>query len=605
MPYLQSKVPDMVGKNNITTEKLYQAYLDLFDYTALQRRELDYLLTHLNGDNVQNVLDILDRKGLNPAFIKWFKNMAWNSSFELFDSATNIPTYWSGGMSDNNSNFYGTYSLKLIAGEISQQIDSARVNPQWYVTFLDAKGNAANYTRVSFHKKGGAVTIEVLDENETPFTLTRTVGTKDTGEALTTTGTALTYASNSNWESESYSVSFPHGANTAIRVKFTNTDGADAAYIDALIIEPDYTGRWPSSYTDGPFSAGTILSSGSETDFVYATNAAQVDVVSASETIAATKTITFMQRSKVVIHFSCECTIGTGAANLTAKTYIDGVAQTFAPTLYCDSANVFTLAYTTYETAIGAGSKTILVKLQTDANTGTVAIGHAVLVIEIFPDALPSTPNPTGFTATPVSATEIDLAWTNPTNSTFAEVDVYRHSSDLSNKTRTWCAANASLVYNGTGETYNDGSRTPETTYYYRIFAKNTISGLTYYSTGVSAYATTPASEYQTWAGYPDSPLLTADYPYQAIFQGDYLAPYNIPWLVLCNDLSGFRVNTTSIPGQTLFPSVNSQLYTYSGGMWNLYTNSGNTYSAAYFIEANHDVYEFDQVTVYFSQTTP
>jgi hypothetical protein len=247
MPYLKSKVPEMMGKQNVTLEKLYKAYLDLFDYTALQRRELDYLLTHLNGDNIQNVLDILDRRGLNPAFIKWFKNMCYNSSFELFNSTTFLPTYWSGGVSDNNSNFYSTYSLKLTAGQTSQQTDAARVNPQWYASFLDADGNSCTKTRVSFHKKGGAVKIEVFDSTDAAFTITNT--DKETG-------TYLTYAANSNWESESYSVSLVHGANTAIRVKFTNTDGADAAYIDAVIIEPDYTGKWPSAYSDGPFSLG-------------------------------------------------------------------------------------------------------------------------------------------------------------------------------------------------------------------------------------------------------------------------------------------------------------------------------------------------------------
>jgi hypothetical protein len=383
MPYLQSKVPEMMGKQNVTLEKLYKAYLDLFDYTALQRRELDYLLTHLNGDNIQNVLDILDRRGLNPAFIKWFKNMCWNSSFELFDPVELVPTYWNGGASTANSNFYGTYSMKLDVGESSAQTDEARVNPQWYATFVDADGNSCTKTRVSFHKKGGAVKLEVFDELDNAFTITNT--DKETG-------TYLTYAANSNWESESYSVSLVHGANTSIRVKFTNTDGADAAYIDAVIIEPDYTGKHPSSYTDGPFSYGSGLVagySGEGSNFVYATNAAQVDVVSASETTAATKTITFPQRSKVIIHFSCECTIVTGAANLTAKTYVDGSAQTFAPTMYCDSSNVFTLAYTTYATGIEAGEKTILVKLQTSANTGTVAISHAVLVIQIFADPSP------------------------------------------------------------------------------------------------------------------------------------------------------------------------------------------------------------------------
>lgn len=271
MPYLQSKVPEVLSNKNITIEKLYQAYLDLTDYTALQRRELDYLLTHLNGDNVQNVLDILDRKGLNPAFIKWFKNMCYNSSFEVFDSTSLNATYWStGGYSDPNSNFYGSYSLKLAPSALCQQTDDARVNPQWFSGFMDAKGNAVSNVRVSFHKKGGSVKVEVLDSADSALTVTNLDNES---------GSYLTYINTTNWESEAYSVSAPYTTNTAIRVKFTNTDAASTAYIDGVIIEPDYTGKWPSAYSDGPHSLGNskggdLQDSGSGQIYVQSTEPA-------------------------------------------------------------------------------------------------------------------------------------------------------------------------------------------------------------------------------------------------------------------------------------------------------------------------------------------
>ena len=336
----------------------------------------------IKGDKLET---IIDQYGMDVRFIKWFKNMAFNSSFELFDESTSIPTYWDGGISTNASNFFGTYSLKLLAGESSAQTDDACVNPQWY-------NDIAATTRVSFHKKGGTVKIEVLDVDsaEAAYTLTDEDGN---------TGAYIEYASNANWVPQSYTVSFTHGASTAIRVKFTNTDGADAAYIDGLILEPDYTGKRPSFYTDGANSTGNELvggAPGAASYFTDDTNAAEVTAISASETVIVTKDITFAQRSKIIITFSCEVTFD-GAANLTAKMYVDGTALTLQPTHYYATANTFTFSYTDRKKGIAAGTKTVAVKLQTDANIGTIAIGQAVMIIQVFADSTPAMPNPTGF----------------------------------------------------------------------------------------------------------------------------------------------------------------------------------------------------------------
>jgi hypothetical protein len=185
---------------------------------------------------------LIDQYGLDVKFIKWFKNMCYNSSFELFDSTTKLSTYWDGGVSSADSNFFGTYSLKLTAGQTSTQTGSGIVNPQWY-------NDVAVKTRVSFHKKGGEVKISVLDGDnaDAPFTLTDEAGS---------TGTFIAYASNANWIAQSYTVVLTHGATTQIKVKFENSDGVTDAYIDGVIIEPDYTGKRPSFYTDGPNSVG-------------------------------------------------------------------------------------------------------------------------------------------------------------------------------------------------------------------------------------------------------------------------------------------------------------------------------------------------------------
>jgi hypothetical protein len=185
---------------------------------------------------------ILDQFGLDTKFIKWFKNMCYNSSFEVFDSTTLIPTYWDGGVSSPDSNFFETYSLKLTPAQSSKQTGSGIVNPQWY-------NSVSTKTRVSFHKKGGKVKIYVLDGDsaDSAFTLTDEAGN---------TGTFIEYAANYNWVPESYTVSLTHGTSTKIKVRFENTDASADAYIDGVIIEPDYTGKRPSFYTDGPFSEG-------------------------------------------------------------------------------------------------------------------------------------------------------------------------------------------------------------------------------------------------------------------------------------------------------------------------------------------------------------
>lgn len=186
---------------------------------------------------------ILNQYGINPKSLKWFKNMCYNSSFERFDATTKVPAYWSGGKSTSNSNFYGSYSLQLNAGEASQQTIEAVINSDYYKTISD-------YTRVSFHKKNGAVKISVLNAiDNMPFELTN-----ENGE----TGTYIEYPYNENWLPDSYTVSFNHvidGIPQEFYIKFENSDAENRpCYIDAVIVEPDYTGMWPSFYTDGPKS---------------------------------------------------------------------------------------------------------------------------------------------------------------------------------------------------------------------------------------------------------------------------------------------------------------------------------------------------------------
>lgn len=196
--------------------------------------------------NQAGTASIIDAYGIDPRFFDYFKNLVYNSSFEVFDGS-GVPLYWEGdGVSDGNSNFHGSYSLKLTAGQYMIQTDGGAINPDWY---------DRDITRVSFHRKLGQVKIQVYDEtNDTYYTLTDEAGN---------TGSYITTAAVSNWQGSRVSVSFDpdeagHTNCTSVKIKFTNVHGSQACYIDAVMVAPDFTGKWPQLYKDGPKSVGVL-----------------------------------------------------------------------------------------------------------------------------------------------------------------------------------------------------------------------------------------------------------------------------------------------------------------------------------------------------------
>lgn len=185
---------------------------------------------------------MIDKYGIDPVYLDYFKNMIHNSSFEIYDSdATPTPTYWTGtGLSDPNSSFYGSYSCKLEAGQ-SIETDSAKyINPSFYDN---------EQTRVSFYRKLGQMKLEVYDnDNAAYFTLTDTDGN---------TGSSITFDATSNWQNSRCSAQFDpteHGACTSLKVVITNVHGSQTGYVDAVMLQPDYTGKWPQIYKNGPNS---------------------------------------------------------------------------------------------------------------------------------------------------------------------------------------------------------------------------------------------------------------------------------------------------------------------------------------------------------------
>ncbi|SMC39433.1 LamG-like jellyroll fold domain-containing protein [Papillibacter cinnamivorans] len=332
-----------------------------------------------------------------------------------------------------------------------------------------------------------------------PATLTFTSFTNDwvSGTKLKVNLPTFGISSDEYYLIEEVSIRDTDGVNLQSTVTATRRKSSDFStqrsenYIDyfSKLVKKSSSGTTVSGSADvAPFAA-------------TATNAASVSVTT-SEVTAATLDLTLTSRSRIVISFSCEITISGGAANLTALTYIDAVTQTYQPTLYCASEQTYVLSYVDYKDAMASGDYTVAVKLLTDANGGNISIGHARLVVQVYPQAVPYLANPTGFTATVNGSSEIDLAWTNPTASTFTEVKLYQYSSSLEAHDRAWCETNATLIYNNTGTSYNDTGLSAETAYYYKLFAVHTVDGTDYYSVGITQSGTT---EEYVGLSYPGS----------------------------------------------------------------------------------------------------
>lgn len=183
-------------------------------------------------------------------------------------------------------------------------------------------------------------------------------------------------------------------------------------------------------------------------------------------------------------------------------------------------------------------------------------------------------------------------------------VEVYRHTSTLASETRGWCVANATLAYSGTSESFNDTGLDASTHYYYKIFAKYYDNETeTYaYSSGAVADATTKETQilYQQWSNYPQSPVLTANYPHQCITSDGYY-PF------LCVTTGDFYKYSST----KLWANASGLYFDYSGGNWVPHSPSSfiaysNLANPTHLKESNVNVYNDSSLTtVYFYKTTP
>lgn len=218
----------------------------------------------------------VDQYGLNPEYFKYYPNKAWNSSFEVFDSTTLKPKYWdTDGVVSADANFDNTYSLKLAPGQYAQQAEvegEGLANPGWWAWCPE--------TRISFRVKGdgGKVGVQVI-QGGVAVPLWAWVKDAKGNWVKSTPTPSLVFDAAPDWPVALRTFAAqtsPTGGKMALR--FENAGTVDV-YVDAVTIEPDWTGRWPSFYTHGPKSVTAI---GGDTYLEYGLadwNAAGVEFV--------------------------------------------------------------------------------------------------------------------------------------------------------------------------------------------------------------------------------------------------------------------------------------------------------------------------------------
>ena len=201
-------------------------------------------------------------------------------------------------------------------------------------------------------------------------------------------------------------------------------------------------------------------------------------------------------KSDIKIFFSCS---GEADANMDVMLiiYVDGIARIYQPvqTIVSGKSQILTITDTIEgEEAENSYDDGVEVSIcgVTDTGNFTIPAGFANMNLLVIP-ALNAVPllDVTEFAVEAIDEQEIDATWVNP-NIIFIEVELYRSETNLASYNRTWCDSNATLIYHGTAESYNDTGLDGGTLYYYKIF----VSYAKGYSLGVTDNATTDEITY-------------------------------------------------------------------------------------------------------------
>lgn len=201
----------------------------------------------------------IDEYGINPEFIKQFPNMVINSGFEQIhafiegpnlDRYPGVPRFWqTSGKCTTWSKWEGDMSLELMPGEVAEQgfvddgVTHAGADPGWWNSMQ---------TRVSFQQKGSDIRVWVRKVSDnTPYELVDNIINPPL------IGTELTYGPAANWGDSLRSFSFqPTPGDGKVKICFQNVGNA-VLNLDAIQMEPDFIGKWPSFYTPGPRSGNS------------------------------------------------------------------------------------------------------------------------------------------------------------------------------------------------------------------------------------------------------------------------------------------------------------------------------------------------------------
>lgn len=193
----------------------------------------------------------------------------------------------------------------------------------------------------------------------------------------------------------------------------------------------------------------------------------------------------------------------------------------------------------------------------------TSKYGNDIMVDDITWYSFSNAPaNPSNFTATPVSSSQINLGWAlngsgnnimlawNTTNTFGTPIN------GTSYGTGSTITGGGTVLYNGNGLAYNHSSLNPSTTYYYKVWSKN---ALTYYSSGIAANATTFCNVVNTYpyaygfgtTGTLDpcwsiqQVALTGNWTLAASMTSPAMTPYSGPYMAYFNSY-GFTNGTQS-----------------------------------------------------------
>ena len=141
----------------------------------------------------------------------------------------------------------------------------------------------------------------------------------------------------------------------------------------------------------------------------------------------------------------------------------DPEGDTFNFTIECSDDNSST------GTDVNNGSKTLSLSSLDTSTKFTVWVNHSGIdkVYYFTTSGLYNPQPPTNLVATSVSYDEIDLTWTVGANASHTWIE--RNSID------TWNRGSGTLIYNGTGNSYNDKGLSNATRYYYRAWSYNNL----------------------------------------------------------------------------------------------------------------------------------